>query len=65
MIGLCKENGVKKLSIQGLELEFYEWAVIPKVEGINLDQISQIAQEGNLGHNDERTDMDLLLHSAT
>ena len=64
MISLCRENGVKKLAIDGLELEFSDWAIAPKMREMSFDEISQIAQEGNLGHNDEKTDLDLLLHSA-
>jgi len=64
LIELCRENGVKKLGIEGLELEFFEWACAPRVQSVSFEEISQIAQDGNLGHNDERTDLDLLLHSA-
>ena len=64
IINLCKEKGVAKIKITGkdVELELFPWAVNA---GTLQDSSPPYVDTGdNLGHNDDKTDLDLLLHSA-
>lgn len=67
IINLCKQKGVSKIKITGkdVELELFPWAMdigsMPQNDQSSDDKIDSL---GGLGHNDDKTDMDLLLHSA-
>jgi len=68
IIKLCKKEGVQRIKINGndVELELFPFAVslasIPQSEAYSNDKGDR---NDNLGHNDDKTDLDLLLHSAT
>lgn len=64
IIDICKEKGVEYIKIDGMvEFRIFPFAVnlgaVPMPE-----KSSSVETGGNLGHNDDETDMDLLLHSA-
>jgi hypothetical protein len=65
IIDICKESGVQHIKITGkdVELSLFPFAVNL---GALTDQSggSGVDSDDNLGHNDDKTDMDLLLHSA-
>lgn len=64
IIDICKEKGVSKLKITGkdVELELFPFAV--NVGSLPDMSNSPVDAQGNLGHNDDKTDLDLLMHSA-
>lgn len=64
IINLCKEKGVSKIKITGkdVELELFPWAV--SVGSVQEYSPPSVDRDDNLGHNDDKTDMDLLFHSA-
>lgn len=64
IIKICKEEGVQKIEINGdVSLELFPFAVSLGAVPKDYDR-SIVDPDNNLGHNDEKTDMDLLMHSA-
>ena len=63
IIDICKEKGVSKMKIEGVvEFEIFPFAV--NLGAVPVMDTSTFEKPSNLGHNDDETDMDLLLHSA-
>lgn len=64
IIDICKEKGVKHIKITGkdVELEMFPFSV--NIGSVASDSLSDVDLGSGLGHNDDKTDMDLLLHSA-
>ena len=67
IIDICKEKGVSRIKITGkdVELELFPFAVnIGSLSSSDGYDEERVDSDLNLGHNDDKTDMDLLLHSA-